>query len=167
MTELDLVWSEMLSAAAANARSAGSADLLDYLRLKATNDAIRSTGVNWLIDSLVEIAAEAGASRPQLKIERVEPHSFMRGASQMRGSLLSVSLGVRCLQLQTGWTRTPADGVMRSQALAAADILHFGMPKHNAELRLIHGPELPQWLDAGDEAVTLDGLRRHVDLLLG
>ena len=167
MTELDHVWSEMLGKAAAKAIDSGRRDIAEYLRLKATNDAIRTIGVGWLLDTIVEIAGQAARKHAAITIEREEPHNFARGSSNMVGSLVHVRHGVRCLTVEAGWTRTPLDGVMRKGALAFARITHFGLPKSGAEFRLVHGETLPNWLDETDAIVDSGELRRHFDVFLG
>jgi hypothetical protein len=75
----------------------------------------------------------------------------------MVGALLRFRQGVRCLTIETGWTRTPADGFMRRGALAHARISHFGMSKANAELLLLRDQEnKPEWF-----AVDQDGRKSH------
>lgn len=167
MTELDQVWSQMLDDAAANASNAGRGDVADYLRLKATNDAIRERGVGWLFDTLVEIATAATQQHRSMTIEREHPHCFAHGSSTMVGSLLIVRQGVRCLTLEAGWARTPADGIMRGGALAFARLTHFGLPKIGALLRLVHVATLPSW--QGEDGATVDSgeIRRHFELFLG
>ena len=166
MTELDQVWARMLSAAEANASDLGREDIAAYLRLKATNDAIRARGVEWLFDTVIEIAADAQRRHAMITIEREEPHRFTRGNSQMVGSKLEIRHGVRCLTVEAGWTRTPSDGVMRGSALAYARIMHFGLRRHDTEFKLVHGSELPQWLDEDREPVDSLELRRHFALFL-
>lgn len=167
MTELDQVWAEMLGKAAAKAIDSGHRDIADYLRLKAANDAIRTIGVGWLLDTIVEIAGHAVRKQAAITIEREEPHNFAHGSSNMVGSLIHVSHGVRCLTVEAGWTRSPRDGIMRGGALAFALITHFGLPKMGAELRLVHGETLPNWLDDTDNIIDSDELRRHFDVFLG
>ena len=166
MTELDSLWSEMLGEAAAKAIDSGHNDIADYLRLKAANDAIRSIGVGWLVDTILEIAGQAVRDHAAIIIEREEPHSFARGNSNMVGSLLRLSHGVRCLTVEAGWTRTPRDGIMHGRALAFARISHFGLPKKGAEFRLVHSETLPNWLDKTGNTVDSSELRRHLDTLL-
>jgi len=167
MTELDQVWSEMLSNAAAKAIDRGNRDVVDYLRLKAANDAIRAAGVGWVLDTIIEIAGGAVRAQAAIAIEREEPHNFAHGNSNMVGSRINVRNGVRCLTVEAGWTRTPRDGVMRGRALAVAIISHFGLPKMRAELRLVHSETLPRWIDETDTVVDSSELRRHFDVLLG
>jgi hypothetical protein len=167
MTELEEVWAEMLDTAAEKATGLGRHEIAEYLRLKTTNDAIRAAGVKWLFDTLIEIAAEAQRHHPMLTIERDEPHRFARGNSRMVGSLLSISHGVRCLTVEAGWTRTPGDGVMRGAALACARITHFGLPRHAAEIKLVHGDELPVWLAEDGGVIDSSELKRHFDIFLG
>lgn len=162
MTELDRVWSKMIEDALPNA----SGDVAEYLRLKATNDAIRRLGVGWLFDTIIEIAGRKMRARPHLNIELIEPHSFKHGNSNMVGRLASFRLGVRCLTVEAGWARTPSDGIMRDGSLAVARITHFGKPKHSSELRFVHGNELPNWLDRNGNAADSALLEEHFAILL-
>lgn len=155
MNELDELWSQKLEEAIAQAETAGRRDVAEYLTLKATNDAIRQTGVQWLFGSLLEIASAAA----QVAIENENPHRFDFGSASLVGSLLRLRRGVRCLTLEAGWTRTPADGFMRGGAFVAARITHFGIAKENAELLLLRtGAAAPQWF-----AVGRDGRRNAFD----
>ena len=167
MTELDHVWSQMLMEAEARESGAGRRHVADYLRLRATNDAIRVMGVGWLFDTMIEIAGPAMTGHNPVTIEREEPHSFRRGSSTMVGSLLRIRQGVRCLTVEAGWVRTPSDGIMQKGALVYARITHFGMPKAAGEMRLVHAQTLPQWLAETDEAVNSGELRRHFEVFLG
>lgn len=167
MNELDHVWSQMLVDAETRAGDMGRKHVADYLRLRATNDAIRFRGVGWLFDTMIEIAGPAMIGHNPVNIEREEPHSFARGSSTMVGSLLRIRQGVRCLMIEAGWARTPADGIMQKGALVYARISHFGMPKAGVEIRLVHAASLPQWLDEANAVVDSNGLRRHFDVFLG
>jgi hypothetical protein len=166
MTELDQVWSQMLAEAGVKADEQGHRHIVEYLRLRATNDAIRSRGVAWLIDAFIEIATDAQRDSPNISIERVEPHSFAHGNSTMVGTQLVVRHGVRCLTLEAGWARIPSHGIMRNGALAVANIVHFGLPKAGAAISLVHGDDLPQWIDGDKKVFEAAELRRHIDVLL-
>jgi len=166
MTELDQVWYEILGDAYKNAAASGRNSVADYLRLKATNDSIRTVGVKWLFDTFVELAGHAVRQHAALAMERQEPHNFKHGNSNMVGSLLSISHGVRCLTVEAGWTRTPGDGVMRGGALAVAKVTHFGMPRSGEELRLVHAEVYPRWVAVNGEPIAGRDLSRHLDLLL-
>lgn len=166
MTELDQVWARMLSAAEANASDLGRDDIVAYLRLKATNDAIRIRGVEWLFDTVIEIATEAQRRHSRITIEREEPHHFEHGNSRMVGSKLEIRHGVRCLTVEAGWTRSPSDGIMRGAALAYARVMHFGLQRHDAEFKLVRGQELPQWLDEAGGPFDSGELRRHFELFI-
>jgi len=165
MNELDEVWSQMLADAQAKARAAGRHDVADYLTLKASNDQIRDRSVRWLFDTLTGFAVDAMERFPLMSIEREDPHNFSLRGANLVGSLLRIRLGVRCVTLEAGWTRTPADGFMRGGALAFARITHFGQKKSNAELWLMRSAEVPQWLTAdGDitgEPITPADLLSH------
>ncbi len=149
MDELDEFWSQKLDEAIANAHKSGRTDVAEYLTLKATNDAIRQTSVQWLFGALIEIASV----NPRIKIENEAAHRFDFAKANMVGSLIRLRQGVRCLTLEAGWTRTPADGFMRNNALAAARISHFGMSKRNAELILLRVNETPQWFSIDENNV--------------
>lgn len=166
MTELDQVWSQMLGEAATKALASGQHDIADYLRLKAANDAVRAAGVGWLIDTVVEIAGNAIRDHKTITIQREGPHNFAHHNSNMVGTLLTVRYGVRCLTVEAGWTRTPGDGIMRNGALAFAKIAHFGLPKYRAELRLVHGETLPNWIDKNDAVIDSGTLQNHIEILV-
>ncbi|MCY7347052.1 MAG: hypothetical protein LH614_12625 [Pyrinomonadaceae bacterium] len=158
MNELEQIWTQKLTEARIKARATGREDVADYLALRATNDMIRQTSVKWLFESLLEIAAEANRSGANIQIETENRHRFQYENSSLAGSLARLSQGVRCLTVEAGWTRTPADGFMRGGALAAARLAHFGMSKHNAELSLVLANDLPAWF-----AVAKNGRREPFD----
>jgi hypothetical protein len=166
MTELDEVWSQMLLAAGEKADQAGRGEVAEYLRLKATNDAIRAAGVDWLLKAVIQAAFDAEHPVPNIKVERQEGHAFQRGSSTMVGSLLTVRLGVRCLSVEAGWTRSPSHGIMAGHALARAKVSHFGRERDGEDLRLVRGQDLPQWLKEDESAFTASDIRRHIDIVL-
>jgi hypothetical protein len=171
MTELDEVWNRMLGDAASSARAEGRHDVAEYLSLKAANDTIRATGVKWLFDSILEIAGETNRGNVSISIERVEPFSFSHQGANLVGSQLRLLLGVRCLIIEAGWTRTPSDGFMRGGSLAVARFRHFGIPKANTELTLIKGDTVPVWVESArpemKSGLTTEDLRKHFIVFLG
>jgi hypothetical protein len=167
MNELDEAWAEMLAGAIRNAQTSGRADVADYLALKQSNDLIRQTSVTWLFDSLIEIASEASRYNPAILIEREEPHEFPFQNARMAGGLITISLGVRRMTIEAGWTRLPSHGFMRNAALAAARITHFGMPKSGADLVLMRKDETPVWMIVDGGAFDLENLRRHFGVFIG
>lgn len=171
MNELEQVWARKLDEARAEAETAGRADVTEYLNLRQSNDLIRQTSVDWLFESLLGIAAEAVRNNVKITIETENQHRFQIGHSNLAGSLVNLRQGVRCLTVEAGWTRQPADGFMRGGALACARISHFGMSKSNAELLLVRVGDSPNWF-----AVNKDGrrdlfdsrdLQRHFSMFLG
>ena len=170
MNELDEIWSQLLAEWGANARAAGRHALADYIALKASNDQIRERGVRWLFDSFIELAAMANRQNIPVTIEREDPHNFSHHGANMVGSALRIRYGVRCLTLEAGWTRTPRDGFMRNQALAAARLTHFGIKGESAELSLRHTEELPNWfvLTKNEKTIPLEAseLIRHFSILI-
>jgi hypothetical protein len=168
MNELDEVWTQMMNQAIANAREAGRHDVAEYLTLKATNDFIRQTSVKWLFDSMLEIAAQHNRNNHAVQIENESPHNFAFNKANMVGSRLNLRQGVRCLSLEAGWTRTPADGFMRGNALAAARITHFGIAKANEDLVLLKEEDFPQWfsIDKAERKSLFDSrnLQKHFQI---
>ena len=136
MNELDQFWSEKLSSAIESAKQTGRGDLADYLQLKATNDAVRQTGVDEFFSTIIEIATRPEHASRNVSIERESPHDFRHRDANMLGSVLRLRYGVRGMTAEAGWTRTPRDGFMRMGALAFARITHFGIPSANAEFIL-------------------------------
>jgi hypothetical protein len=167
MNELDEAWDEMITGAIRNAKALGRGDVADFLALKQSNDLIRQTSVDWLFGSFIEIASEANRRNPAVTIEREEPHEFQFQNAKMAGSLVRVAFGVRRMTIEAGWTRLPSHGFMRNQALAAARITHFGVPKAGEELILIRKEEVPVWRSLKGEELGLEFLRKHFLTFLG
>jgi hypothetical protein len=170
MNELEQVWTQKLSEAHLKAQDAGRADVAEYLNLRATNDMIRRTSVEWLFESSLEIAAEANRVNVRVIIETENPHRFSHRNSHLVGSLARFRQGVRCLTVEAGWTRTPGDGFMRGGALALARLSHFGISKHNAELVLSLEDNLPHWFSIGKngarERFDAKNLQQHFNVFL-
>ncbi|MEO5858799.1 MAG: hypothetical protein ABIR33_07605 [Pyrinomonadaceae bacterium] len=171
MSELDQLWAQMLDEAMAAARAAGRHDVADYLDLKARNDALRNAGVRWLFESLIGIAGEATRGFATITMDREDPHNFSHRGANIAGSLLTFRLGVRCLTVEAGWTRTPGDGFMRGGALAIAKISHFGITKMNAELHLKPAESGPGWVAIHADRASIPAdesfLRQHFSVFLG
>ena len=161
--ELDESWVRMVAAAGERATLEGRSDVAEYLRLKASNDAIRATGVKWLIDAFIEVAFTTDSL---FEIGRIDGHTFAYGASTMGGTRLDIRHGVRCLTIEAGWTRLPADGIMRDAALARANIIHFGRPRNTMSLRLVHGADLPEWVIEEGTVFRIDQVEHHISLLI-
>ncbi|MGC2237129.1 MAG: hypothetical protein WA584_13265 [Pyrinomonadaceae bacterium] len=169
MNELEEVWTQMMNKAISDARDSGRHDVAEYLTLKATNDFIRAMSIKWLFDSMNEILRQSGLVN--IKIENENPHRFAFNKANMVGSRLGLRQGVRCLSIEAGWTRTPADGFMRGGALAAARITHFGIVKENEELILLRQDDFPQWfsIDRQERKTIFDSnnLQKHFRIFTG
>lgn len=166
MTELNRAWAQLLDDAAGDAARSGRDNITDYLRLKASNDLIRTKGVEWLITTLLEIASPYMRDHASLKIDRIEPHTFRWGSSTMVGTGLEIRHGLRCMSVETGWARRPADGVMREGALAFCRISHFGMPLMIEEFRLVRAEPLPFWSGEGNVPLRSEVLERHIRVVV-
>ncbi len=170
MNKLDEVLTQDLKNAIENAKDANRFSVADYLTLKESNDEIRIESVKWLIDTVLEIVFAFNKHGANIKLSTSENHSFKSGHSNLRGTLIKLQLGVRCLTIEAGWTRTPSDGFMRGGALALAKISHFGFVKMNEELVLLKFEDKPQWFSIADErnriSFNVQSLRKHFEVLL-
>jgi hypothetical protein len=119
---------------------------------------------------MTEIAARHNRNFSNIQIESENPHNFAFQNANMVGSLLRLRLGVRCLTLEAGWTRTPKDGFMIGGALAFAQITHFGIREANSSLMLTRENELPQWflIDRNREKKVFDSrdLQKHFQIFV-
>lgn len=171
MNELEQVWARKLDDARRQAEGSGRLDVAEYLALRATNDLIRQTSVDWLFASLLEIAAEAARGVGNISIATEDSHRFQYGNSTLAGSLVCLAQGVRSLTVEAGWTRQPADGFMRGGALAVARFRHFGLSKHNAELVLVQTNDSPNWFSVAEDGrrdlFHAQHLRRHFEIFTG
>jgi hypothetical protein len=171
MSELEEAWELALAEANRRAHAAGRADIARYLDLRAKNDLLRRTAVDWLTATVTSMAGEANRNGAGIQIETQDPHRFRRGSATMVGIQLTLRSGVRALTIESGWPRTPRDGIVRGNGLACANIKHFGRHRWNVELLLARSSNgLPQWLvieEAGDQTPLSEArIREHFSLLL-
>jgi hypothetical protein len=158
MSELDEEWAQVLAEAERRARTAGRGDLVEYLRLRASNDRARSTGIEWLFETFTLLAGEANRTGAGVQIIKKEGHRFEIGRATMVGRLLTLKSGVRQLMVEAGWPRAPRDGFVPGNGLAAGQIRHFGIKSANEELLLVRSPKgAPQWL-----VLEREGTRAHL-----
>jgi hypothetical protein len=165
MNELEEAWELALAEASRRAHGAGRADIARYVDLRRRNDLLRRTAIDWLNATFTALAADANRVNAGIQIERHEEHRFRRGPATMVGSQLIFRRGVRALTIESGWPRTPRDGIVRGDALACANIKHLGRARMNDELVLIRNKtDSPQWFILKDDhRLTLSDsfLRRH------
>jgi hypothetical protein len=119
------------------ARGGGRGDVLDYLDLRAANDATRARAVEWLLELFTAAAGELNRAGAGLTLARTDAHRFRVGNSTMVGTRLVLRRGVRALTVEAGWPRAPRDGIVRGGGLASATIGHFGDPRAGDELLLV------------------------------
>lgn len=167
MSELDEAWALALAEAESRAREQGRGDVAEYLALRASNDLLRSTGIEWLISTLTLLAGEANRAGASLRIEKDDAHRFGVGNATMVGPRVTFRTGVRKLTIEAGWPRTPRDGIVRGNGLACARIGHFGKLSASQDLLLVRASSgVPEWLvleKAGTRNTITEGLlRRHL-----
>jgi len=119
------------------ARGGGRNEVLEYLDLKAANDAARTRGVEWLLELFTAAAGELNRAGAGLALARTDAHRFRVGNSTMVGPRLVLRRGVRALTVEAGWPRGPRDGIVRGGGLASALIGHFGNARAGEELLLV------------------------------
>jgi len=171
VNELDIEWENRIASALAAAQNAGREEIVDYLRLRSANDAVRREGIGWLTDSFIRLATSRESELAGITAERLDGHTFLLGRTSLTGILVEIKHGVRCIKVEAGWTRAPGDGIMRGGAMALGRITHFGFPKSNAELALIRREESLVWTAMDERSVVTrldaDAIQRHFGLLTG
>ena len=146
MSELDEAWELALAEAKRRAHAAGRADIARYLAVRAENDLLRRTAIEWLTNTVTALAADANRRGGAIQIEFEDAHNFRVGSAMMVGTKLTLRCGVRALSIESGWPRTPRDGIVRGNGLACANLKHFGRPRANVQLLLVRSPAgAPQW----------------------
>jgi len=170
VTELDDVWEQMLAESGSSSVVPDRSVLVDFIALKAANDEIRRRAVEWLIAAFMELAAQVNRRNIAVEVESLEPHNFVAYGANMVGPKVNFRYGLRCLTIEAGWTRVPKDGFMRGGALAVAQIRHFGLKRHGADLALLKNGDLPEWHEIDRENVArpirFHDLVRHLTLLI-
>lgn len=164
MNELEEAWELALADASHRAHRAGRADIARYLDLRRRNDLIRRTAIDWLHATFTALAADANRVNAGIQIEHQDDHRFHRGPATMVGTQLTFRRGVRALTIESGWPRTPRDGIVRGDGLACANIKHLGRARMNDELVLIRSKtDSPQWFVLKDDKRSMldDSFLRH------
>ena len=167
MSELDEAWAFALAEAEKRAREQGRGDIAEYIALRASNDLLRSTGIEWLMSTLTLLAGEANRAGASVRIEKDDAHRFRVGSATMVGPRITFRSGVRTLTIEAGWPRMPRDGIVSGQGLACARIGHFGKRAENQDLLLVRSSNgVPEWLtleDAGTRNPLIEArLRQHL-----
>ena len=172
MSEVNEDWAQVLAEAERRARSAGRGDLVEYLRLRASNDKARSTGLEWLFETFTLLAGEANRAGAGVQVVKQEGHRFALGSATMVGQLLTLKSGVRQLMVEAGWPRAPGDGFVAGNGLAGGQVRHFGIKSADEELLLVRSPKgIPQWLAIdrrGERRQLVEArVRQHIGKFLG
>jgi hypothetical protein len=144
----------------------------EYLALRASNDLLRQTSIEWLLTTFTTLAGKANRAGAGVQFEQRDAHRFRLANATMVGALLVLRGGVRSLTVEAGWPRTPRDGFIRGGGLACANITHFGRRAANAQLLLVRSSAgVPQWFvkdDAGTRSLFSEArAREHLSILLG
>jgi hypothetical protein len=172
VSELDEAWTLALAEAERRARASGRGDIAEYIALRASNDLMRATGIEWLLSSATSLAGQANRAGASIRIEKDEAHRFRVGSATMVGTRLTLRNGVRHLTIEAGWPRAPQDGFVRGGGLACGRIGHFGKRSADEELLLVRSSSgAPEWCILAEEGARLPlseaGLRRHLSIFLG
>lgn len=159
--------------AEARERASGGArgDVLEYLDLRAANDAARTRAAEWLLELFMASAGELNRAGAGLALTRTDAHRFRVGNSFMVGARLALKRGVRQLTVEAGWPRAPRDGIVRGGGLAAGLLGHFGNARAGQELLLLPLPDSePRWFVVAEKTgarteLRPEDIRRHLALL--
>ena len=147
MSELDEAWAQALAEAQRRARAAGRTDVSEYLALGASNDLLRKTAIDWLMNRFTTIAGQANRAGASIQTSQEDSYRFQVGRATMVGNLLTLTFGVRALLIEAGWPRTPSDGFVRGGGLACGHIKHRGLRSANEELLLVRDETgSPRWV---------------------
>jgi hypothetical protein len=168
----DEEYERKLAEARERARGGARGDVLEYLDLRAANDAARGRAVEWLLELFTAAAGELNRAGAGLALARTDAHRFRVGNSSMVGARLALKRGVRQLTVEAGWPRAPLDGIVRGGGLASALVGHFGNARAGQELLLLPLPDSePRWFVTDDKTgarteLRPEDLRRHLARLL-
>jgi hypothetical protein len=171
VSELDEAWGQALAEAQRRATAAGRRDVAEYLRLRTSNDLLRQTGIDWLLNTFTILAGKANRAGASIQIAKEDAHRFQVGNATMVGPLLTLSFGVRALSIEAGWPRAPRDGFIRGGGLACARIKHRGKKSANEDLMLVRSAkDAPGWVaidkhDRKSELLEAD-IQTHIAKLL-
>ncbi|HEX8116887.1 MAG TPA: hypothetical protein VF521_06420 [Pyrinomonadaceae bacterium] len=173
MDGFDEDYERMMREARERAGGVGRDDVLDYLDLKAANDAARTRACDWLLETFTAAAGELNRAGAGLTLARTDAHRVRVGNSTMVGARLVLRRGLRALTVEAGWPRAPRDGIVRGGGLASASITHFGDARAGDELLLVPDPQTEsRWFvidkDRPNTRTELQPqhLRRHLARLL-
>jgi len=171
VSELDEAWALALAEAERRARLSGRTDLAEYLALRNSNDLLRKTAVEWLLDTFRELAGQSNRSGSSIQIAADDQHRFRLGQATMVGRLLTLRNGVRTLFVEAGWPRTPRDGFVRGGGLACANIRHLGLASKSQELLLLKSQTgAPNWVvvnsPMGRLVLLAENISRHLEVLV-
>lgn len=171
MHDFDDLWQDLMESETPLPGSLAPGLMNEYLDLKNNNDAIRNKESARFVSLFTKVVSEANRRGLKIITEKVEPHRFPMLDAIMAGFLLRFRHGLRCLEIETGWTKTPGDGFMRGNALVCAKISHFGRARENQELALIREEGAPRWFSVDGERrlspFGVEGLRRHFEVFMG
>jgi len=172
LSELDEVWDQALAEAVRRAATSGRRDVAEYLRLRTSNDLLRKTGIEWLLDTFTILAGQANRRGASIQIAKEDAHRFPVGNATMVGPLLTLGFGVRALSVEAGWPRTPSDGFVRGGGLACGRIRHRGKKSVDEDLMLIRSAkDAPRWMvidqktDRKSELLEA-GIQKHLTKML-
>jgi hypothetical protein len=165
-------YERMMAEARERAQGGRRGDVLEYLNLKAANDAVRGRGVAWLLEVFTAAAGELNRAGAGVALARTDAHRFRVGNSSMVGARLVLRRGVRQLTVEAGWPRAPLDGIVRGGGLASALVGHFGDARAGEELLLVpDGDAEARWFVVEKTGARTElqstHFKRHLTRLLG
>ncbi|MDQ1638374.1 MAG: hypothetical protein QOF62_1713 [Pyrinomonadaceae bacterium] len=168
--DLDETWANELRDAETRARAAGRADISEYLALRRSNDALRQTACDWLLENFRNMAGEMNRAGASLQITNDDNYKFTVGSAALSGKLLKLENGVRQLLVEVGWPRVPRDGFLRGGGIALGRLRHLGIKSASDQIRLVTSPDgAPRWIvenKSENAEIREANIRGHISILL-
>jgi hypothetical protein len=169
-SDLDETWATELRDAETRARAAGRADISEYLALRRSNDALRRTACDWLLESFRNLAGEVNRAGASLQISNDDNYHFTVANTALTGKLLKLENGIRQLLIEVGWPRGPRDGFIRGGGIALGRLRHLGIKSASDQIRLVTSAEgSPRWMvenKSDDAEIREANIRAHLAVLL-
>ena len=172
LSELDEAWELALAEAKRRAHAAGRADIAQYLALRAQNDLLRRTAIDWLVDTLTAFAADANRRGAAIQIELSDAHNFRVGPKRRwwEQSLLCATACARCRSKAAGRERRAMESCGEMDWPAPTSNILAGRAETRSCCWRAHPAARPQWLiiERTDTRTALseDHLRDHISVLL-
>ena len=94
----------------------------EYIALRAANDRLRVSGLQWFWDALQETTAQENSASPVMLQTARQEWKFNVGKSVMVGERFGVRFRGKTLLIELGWPREPEHGFVPGNGLARGQV---------------------------------------------